>query len=128
MSLRDDVVLRVIRQLVEALLKATGLRRKREFPAAEQAIGEGLTGLGLSLEVITRLDAATLATVLGDPAKRALVGAALLELARVRAEQGDLASAATLRSTSSQLLEGIRVPKELRDVLAPTPEDARMGW
>ena len=128
MSLRDDVVLRVIHQLVEALLRAAGLRRKQELPAAEAAIGEGLSGLGLSLDVITRLDAASLAAVLGDPAKRALVGAALLELARVRADQGDLGAAAVLRTTSSYLLEGISVPEELSTVLSPTAEDARMGW
>ena len=128
MSLRDDVVLRVIHQLVEALLRAARLRRKQELPAAEEAISDGLTGLGLSLDVITRLDGTTLATVLGDPAKRALVGAALLELARVRADAGDLDGAHALATTSTRLLDGIAVPAELSEVLSRTPEDARMTW
>jgi hypothetical protein len=126
--LRDDVVLRVIRQLVEALLRAAGLRRRRELPAAQDAIGEGLAGLGLSLDVITRLDAFTLAGVLGDPTKCAVVAAALLELARVRDAEGDVRASSRLRATCTQLLEGVSVPRELHEALAPTDEDARMGW
>jgi hypothetical protein len=128
-SLRDDVVLRVIHQLVEALLRAIGLRKKRDFPGAEQAIGDGLTGLGLSLEVITRLDAATLTSLLGD--KRALVGVALLELANVRAAEGKLDDVARFREVGARLLDGAEVPDELRalkPLLSTTPEDARMSW
>lgn len=128
MSLRDDVVLRVIHQLVEALLRAVGLRKKRDFAGAEQAIGDGLTGLGLSLDVITRLDGQTLATLLGD--KRVLVGAALLELARVRRDAGVVDEAARLHAVAMALLDGAgaSVPDELKPLLSTTPEDARMPW
>lgn len=131
MSLRDDVVLRVIHQLVEALLRAMNLRRKKELPAAEQAIGEGLVTLGLSLDVITRLDGATLANVLGE--KRPLVAAALLELAAVRQAQGDEAAADRHRAVAAQLLDaGDDVPHELeavlKSLLSSSPEDARMPW
>ncbi len=126
MSLRDDVVLRVIHQLVEALLRAAGLRKKRDFAGAEQAIGDGLTGLGLSLDVITRLNATTLANLLGD--KRALVSAALLELANVRAAEGNVDDATRFRDVGARLLEGAEVPDELKPLLSTTPEDARMPW
>lgn len=126
MSLRDDVVLRVIHQLVEALLRAVGLRRKRDFSGAEQAIGDGLTGLGLSLDVITRLDATTLASLLGD--KRALVGAALLELANVRGAEGKLDDATRFHDVGARLLDGADVPDELKPLLSTTAEDARMPW
>ena len=128
MSLRDDVIFRVIHQLIEALAKAAGLRRKNEHAAAAQAIADGLSSMGLSLEVLARIDADSLVTLLGDPPKRALVAAALLELARVRAAEGDVAASTMLRATSSRLLEGIVVPDLLREALAHTPEDARMGW
>jgi hypothetical protein len=125
-SLRDDVVLRVIHQLVEALLRAVGMRKKRDFPGAEQAIGDGLTGLGLSLDVITRLDADTLVSLLGE--KRALVGAALVELAQVRAAEGRVDDAARLGAMGERLLDGADVPDELKPLLSTTPEDARMPW
>lgn len=127
MSLRDDVILRVIHQLVEALLRAVGLRKKRDFSGAEQAIGDGLTGLGLSLDVITRLDPETLVALLGD--KRALVGVALLELANVRADEGRGEDAARFREVGTLLLEAADdVPEELKPLLSTTPEDARMPW
>jgi hypothetical protein len=116
----------MIHQLVEALLRAVGLRKKRDFPAAEQAIGDGLTGLGLSLDVITRLDARTLQSLLGD--KSALVGAALFELANVRAAEGKLDDATRFRDVGALLLDGADVPDELKPLLSTTPEDARMPW
>lgn len=155
MSLRDDVVLRVIHQLVEALLRAVGLRKKRDFAGAEQAIGDGLTGLGLSLDVITRLDPDTLVALLGD--KRALVAVALIELGNVRAAEGRAEEGARLREVGTLLLERADdVPDELKPFatgggeggallmpaqavslagaggdeksLSTTPEDARMPW
>ena len=116
----------MIHQLVEALLRAVGLRKKRDLPGAEQAIGDGLTGLGLSLNVITRLDAATLTSLLGD--KRALVGAALLELACVRDDEGKRDEAARFREVGARLLDGAEVPDELKAVLSTHAEDARMPW
>jgi hypothetical protein len=125
-SLRDDVVLRVNHQLVEALLRAMNLRKKRDFAGAQQAIGDGLTGLGLSLDVITRLDADTLVSLLGD--KRALVGAALVQLAHVRAAEGNVDETTRFREVAARLLDGADVPDELKPLLSTTAEDARMPW
>lgn len=111
MGLRDDVILRMVSQLVEALLRAAGLRKKKDLPAAEQAIGDGLVSLGLPLDVITRLDATTLAGMLGD--KRPLVGAALRELALVREVAGELDEADRLHDTAERLLAGADIPEEL---------------
>ena len=126
-SIRDDVVLRAIHQLIEALLRAAGLRRKKDLGEAQQAVGDGLTSLGLSIDMITRLDAQTLAHVVG-PDRRALVGAALLELAAIRAAEGDALAAERCRTSGEGLLDGADIPDELRAVLPKDGEDARMTW
>lgn len=117
MSLRDDVMLRAIHQLVEALLRAAGLRRKKDLPAAEQALGDGLRSLGLPLELVARVDAKTLAGLVTDPAHRALLAAALRELALLRDADGRIEEAASLRLRGEAL--------ELDVDLASLPEAVR---
>lgn len=117
MSLRDDVVLRAIHQLIEALLRAAGLRRKKDLPAAEQALGDGLRSLGLPLELVARVDATTLAGLVTDPAHRVLLAAALRELALLRDAEGRLEEAINLRLRSEALEAGVE--------LASLPEAVR---
>lgn len=119
MSLRDDVVLRVVHQLVEALLRAAGLRRKKDLPAASEAVGDGLRGLGLSLDLLTRLDGPSLRGMIADPARRAMVAAALAELALGKRAEGDAATAESLEDAAADLVEDIdwaEVPMEIRDL------------
>jgi hypothetical protein len=111
-SLRDDVVLRAVHQLVEALLRAAGLRKKKDLPAAEEAIGDGLRGLGLSLELVRRVDADTLQMLLPDPDRRAAVRDALLELARCRRDAGDEDDAPRLEHTAHALVSSSRTGKQ----------------
>jgi hypothetical protein len=121
-SLRDDVLMRMISQLVDALMKAVGLRKKKDLPAAEQAIGDGLKHLGLSLELVRRMPSSTLAGVVTDPVRRALVAASLCELAIVARSKGDLDEADQLDDTASDLFAGIdphELPDEVKDVLPP---------
>lgn len=103
MSLHDDVILRALTQLVEALLRAAGLRRRKDLPAAEQALGEGLRSLGLPLELLGRMDPATLTSLVPEPAKRALLAAALVELARLREVAGRVDEADELRDRAEVL-------------------------
>jgi hypothetical protein len=114
LSLRDDVLLRAIHQLVEALLRAAGLRRKKDIPGAEQALGEGLNALGLPLELVARLDDSTLRNLLPDEERRALVGAALIELAQLRDDDA-------LEETGRALINDIdddALPDEVRLILS----------
>lgn len=127
MSLRDDVLMRSIHQLVEALLRAVGLRKKKDLPAAEQALGEGLSSLGLPLELVVRVDAATLRSLVADPTRRALLAGALAELSALREDQGRTADAQGLRERAAILLEEVdpaSLPEPVRDALTR----ARMPW
>lgn len=127
MSLRDDVVLRMVHQLVEALLRAAGLRRNRDLPGAEQELGDGLHAMGLPLSLIASMDAATLAGLVPDPARRALVAAALAELAEVREAQGRGDDADRLRARAAALAASLDVealPEPVQDALGR----ARMPW
>lgn len=127
MSLRDDVLMRSIHQLVEALLRAVGLRKKKDLPAAEQALGEGLSSLGLPLELVARVDAATLRSLVADPTRRALLAGALAELSALREDQGRAADAQGLRERAAILLEEVdpaSLPEPVRDALTR----ARMPW
>jgi hypothetical protein len=124
-SLRDDVILRVIHQLVEALLKAAGLRKKKDLPAAEEALGEGLKSLGLTLDLVGRMPAGTLRGLVADPTRRALLASALCELAAVARERGEEEKADRLDDTATDLVIDVDVaalPEEVRDVL---PADMR---
>ena len=124
-SLRDDILMRVIHQLVEALLRAAGLRKKKDLPAAEEALGEGLQSLGLSLALIKSVPSATLKALVQDPTRRALLGAALCELAAIARDRGDEPGADQLDHTASDLFDDIdvsKLPDEVKDAL---PADMR---
>lgn len=126
-SLRDDVLMRSIHQLVETLLRAVGLRKKKDLPAAEQALGEGLSSLGLPLELVARVDAATLRSLVADPTRRALLAGALAELSALREAQGRAAEALGLRERAAILLDEVdpaSLPEPVRDALTR----ARMPW
>lgn len=127
MSLRDDVLMRSIHQLVEALLRAVGLRKKQDLPAAEQALGEGLSSLGLPLELLARVEVATLRSLVADPTRRALLAGALTELAALRDAQGRAGDALALRERAAALLDDVdpaSLPEPVRDALTR----ARMPW
>ncbi|OGQ17736.1 MAG: hypothetical protein A2138_14295 [Deltaproteobacteria bacterium RBG_16_71_12] len=127
MSLRDDVVLRVVHQLIEALLRAAGLRRKKDLPAAEQALGDGLGAMGLPLQLVASVDADTLASLVPDPTRRALLSAVLAELAELREAQGRAAEAEALRARAVSLadaLDAAALAEPVREVL----ERARIPW
>jgi hypothetical protein len=126
-SLRDDVMMRSIHQLVEALLRAVGLRRKKDLPAAEQALGEGLSSLGLPLELLARVDVATLRSLVADPTRRALLAGTLSELSALRDAQGRVSDALALRERAAALLDDVdpaSLPEPVQDALTR----ARMPW
>ena len=110
-SLRDDVVLRAIHKLVAALLRAAGLRQKKDIPGAEQSLGDGLGAIGLPLTLLTTLDSTTLRGLIPDDERRALIGAALVEL-------GQLRNDSALEEKGNTILDDIDVESLPDDVRA----------
>jgi hypothetical protein len=126
-SLRDDVVLRMIHQLVEALLNAAGLRKKKDLPAAEEALGEGIKTLGLTLDLIKSVPSSTLKGLVKDDTRRAMLGTALCELAAIARARGDDDDADRLDDCATDLFLDVNVktlPPEVRDML---PADVVQG-
>lgn len=110
--LRDDVILRQIRQLVEALLRAAHLRREKDTPAAEETVDDIIEDAsGLSLELLRAVTPATLLDLLSPagvlPPSRALaIGLALAEKASLREAERE-----PWRSHARALLEAAGVPE-----------------
>jgi hypothetical protein len=119
MSFRDDILIRAIKALVEGLLRAAGLRKKQDLPAANQTLEEALKTVGLSVHLLRSLDEATLRSAFPDDTRRAVMAHALLELcAQRRADLGDDDDdALRLEARAQSLLQDIdesAVPAALR--------------
>lgn len=142
MSIHDrDYVLRMIRQMVEALGRMFGLKKPPE-ETRRQIDETGQTLFGPLYATLRRADAKTAATLVSDRDKRWALAALLLEESKVaealgapRRAQGDLRTAAellleldatgpglpehaqeTLRAVAGRL-DGTVLPDEQRDAL-----------
>jgi hypothetical protein len=122
---RDDYLLRMIEQLVDAVARITGLNRRAEhhqaLVAADQALGE----LGVAAELIHTVDPRTLAGMLREPARIRIAAQLLRESARALAGQGDAARARVRSRRALELLLAARAlepaeqdPAELRELEA----------
>ncbi len=122
MSLNDDIMFRALNQLVAGLLRAVGLRKKEDLPAAEEALAEGLKSLGLTLDLAKTMQASMMRDLVKDPVRRALLGSTLCELAQIALQRGDEAAADRLDDAATELFMDVDVaqlPEQVRDVLPP---------
>ena len=114
MSLRDDVIFRVVHQMIEALLRVAGLRRKKDMPAALKATGELLEDqLGLSARVVDALEPSSLVDVLSpggelDVQKAALLALVLETRAGLFEDMGDEPAARAALHKAAVLVEAAR--------------------
>lgn len=87
--LRDDMLMRQIRKMITAILRAVKLTRVKDLPAAEQTLDGILESeLGLSPTMARALDANTLLAMLSpggvlDRERAVALGLVLSQLARV---------------------------------------------
>lgn len=122
--IRNDLIMRLVQQIVEVLLRAAGLRRKKDVQGAEDAVGDGLSSLGVSLALLRSLSPETLRSMLADPIKIALVSASCEELARIARARGNAMDADVYESLALQLLDGMdeeKLPREARELLDRGP-------
>jgi hypothetical protein len=115
--LREDFIIRIIRQVIEALARMAGLRTEGDPVAALAAADEAYDLLGVPRDLAAAVDSATLADLLRHPEKiRAMVRLSQEEAAAYHALRDPLTAAARYRRATELMLE-LRV----RD---PRPEDA----
>lgn len=105
-SAREDYMLRMIREAVQAVARLAGLRREGRFATAREDIAHAKTLIaGDAGPVLDRLDPATTAHLLGDP-RRTLVYAQLLaEEAALESVAGGDARAGWARGRALALAE-----------------------
>lgn len=94
MQLREDFILRLIRQLVEVIARALHLAKERQFDEAKQALEAGARGaLGTELSSLLMVDAPTVVELLGDW-RRVLAFAQLVDaLGQLDSQRGEPARA-----------------------------------
>ena|SRR5688572_10283307 len=113
--LRQDYIGRLIQQVAEALAGAAGLLEKRRLDEAEAEIAAAEGALGSS--GMQRLDARSVALVLGGGDKVVLAAALVEKRAELALARGDAALAAELRARAAALLGHAR-PQELAGLAA----------
>ena len=91
--LRDDWVMRMVRQLAAALARIAGLRQAGLLDEAAETLDEAFTQLGVDPRLAGAADAATLLALTSDPARREA-------LARLLAERDALREARAARHPS----------------------------
>jgi len=118
---REDYILRIIQQLVDAIARIAGFNRRGEhdkaLAEAEQAWGKLLDA---PRELIDAVDSATLASMLRDPEKMRIAVQLLHEEGRALAGKGDpLHAALRYRRALELLLEA----RALRRLIEPSDAD-----
>ena len=115
--IREDYLMRLIRQLAEVLARAAGFNTRRKYDEAvdelQRAWEELLETPRNLLEVV---DDATLAELLREPAKMRIAAQLLAEEARAIAGKGDPVNAAVLSKRAMRLYASA-------SVLDPTEDD-----
>ena len=86
MGLEDDYLVRAIRKLIEAIARIAGLRKEGALDEAQAAVEDAYRALGVGRATVGRLDAASVALLLGSRDK-------LAAMARLVDEESELARA-----------------------------------
>ncbi len=109
--LRDDLLIRQIRKLVQGLLQAARLRREKDAARAEHTLDDILAGeLGLSSAMVRALTGETLLDLLSpggelDRERALTLGLVLAERARASLAKGAPREADATRAKARTLLE-----------------------
>jgi hypothetical protein len=115
--IREDYIIRIVKQIVDAIARLAGLRQKGDFQAALRQAESAYDLLGVPPELAAAVSAETLAGMLGHPDKIRL-------MARLSQEEGDVH-----RASGDPLTAMARYRRAFELVLeargrAPSDEDA----
>jgi hypothetical protein len=106
----DDYLLRMVQQLVDAIARIAGLNQRAAHDEALAVARQAWEELfGMPGELVDRVDGATLASMLREPAKLRLAAQLLVEQARALSGQGDAARAASRYCRAMELVLEARV-------------------
>ncbi len=93
--MREDYIMRIIKQLGDALRRIRGLSSKRDYSAALDAVHRAWADiLDVPRELVEVIDTPTLAAMLRDPERMRLAAELLVEEARALAGKHDPVHAA----------------------------------
>ena len=106
--MREDYVIRLIRQFVDAIARIAGFRKRGEYQRALIEVGQAWEELGVPHELVLATDGATLAELLRDPEKQRVAAHLLAEEAHVVQAKGDPLHAGALRMRAVELLARAR--------------------
>ena len=106
--IREDFIMRLIRQLVEALARIAGFRKRGEYDRALQEVEHAWEELGVPRELVLATDRETLVSLLREPAKQRVAAELLAEEAHVVQAKGDPLHAAALRRRAVELFAAAR--------------------
>ena len=108
--IREDFLMRMIRRLAELIGRALGLARNGQHEEAELAIEDIYkTELGMTRDMVERLDPATVARTLG--AEKSMIVASLLDAEAQLAElAADETRASLRRSRASAIRAAAGIP------------------
>lgn len=123
--IREDYIIRLIRQLVEALARIAGFRKRGEYERAMQEVGRAWDELGVPRELLLATDRDTAVSLVREPAKARVAAQLLAEEAYVMHAKGDPLNAAALRRRAIELLVHARDTEPAADDDAAIAELAR---
>jgi hypothetical protein len=102
--LREDYIIRLIKQLADAIARIAGLRQRGDYVRAQQEVDRAWAEvLDLPRELVDATDPATLASLLREPDKMRVAAQLLAEEARVMIARGDPLNASVLRARAREL-------------------------
>ena len=115
--IREDYLIRLIRQLAEVLARAAGFNARKQHDQAIDALQRAWDELlETPRDLLEVVDDATLAELLREPGKMRIAAQLLAEEARATAGKGDPVHAAVLSTRAMRLYASARV-------LDPTEDD-----
>lgn len=107
--IREDYLIRLIRQLADAIARIAGFRKRGEYVRAHQEVAKAWDTLDVPRELVNATDADTLASLLREPGKLRAAAELLAEEAQLTQAQGDPLNAGALRMRAIELLARARV-------------------
>ena len=114
--IREDYILRMIRQFAEALARLAGLRKEGKYERALDDAGRLYEDLGVPREVCDVVDTPTLAGLLAHPDKMRALAQVMWEEARVFQASGDPLTAFSRQRRALELFLEARA-------IEPMPDD-----